>query len=809
MSLKIGKLQLFLTGPLIVVGFLSVILVSVLAFNQSRSVLQRMGGDVALESVDFVSEFLQEIDGSVSRTIHYGIPEYIRLLDDIKGAERKYLVKFLYLTLKEQKYVRSLYIAYSSGGVIGVGYDFKSHSYYAFYTDSYKPGKLKRYKLSASGEMATLIDQDSNFDFRERPWSDTFASKKAGWSPLYKGFYDDQLTITKSQPIFDSKRNIKYVVAADIFLDKIDDYLSKLMQTKDTVSLVTDSKGLIITTSNRITARQVQGLEIESAFNDPQCIIRCTIRNAQDKYGGLGNISDTVNFSSPNESGNVSVGIQALNLSDDFKIYIFNMVPDENYAEYLSFTARVIILVGSIITLLLLFLGYFVRIYISNPISILNEKVKKIGEGKWTEQISLNRNDEIGELADSFNFMSKRLRSTLLNLESLVDERAEDLKDLILKYSTSIEDLEHANATKDRFFSIIAHDLKSPFNALKGYSAVIEDSYDSLSSDQLRVMINKIAVSSEEAHGLLENLLQWAMVQKGGLRVKWQNINAYEIVSEVYELMKVNAKVKNIGLVNNLDKSVWIYADLNMVSTVIRNIVSNSIKFTPTEGRISVDGEIVGKRFEMRISDTGVGISKENIAKMFAKDVFYTRPGTSDEKGTGLGIGLSKEFVVMNEGTIHVESVVGKGTTFIVSWKVAEQANLLESKVSNRKVKILIIDDSEDNHNLLNIYLKGQSFEISNALSGRNALDLFEDSSYDIVLLDLNMPDMNGFETCKKIRKIEKENNYKQSHIICFTSSILQSDIDTAIQVGFDSFVVKPIKKQKLINTINRLIGEK
>ena len=119
------------------------------------------------------------------------------------------------------------------------------------------------------------------------------------------------------------------------------------------------------------------------------------------------------------------------------------------------------------------------------------------------------------------------------------------------------------------------------------------------------------------------------------------------------------------------------------------------------------------------------------------------------------------------------------------------------------------MDDSDDNHNLLNIYLKGKGWEISNALSGQKALELFDEDNFDIVLLDLNMPDMDGFETCKKIRAIEKNKRYKPSHIICFTSSILQSDIDTAIQVGFDSFVVKPIKKQKLINTINRLIGGK
>ena len=612
--------------------------------------------------------------------------------------------------------------------------------------------------------------------------------------------------MTKSNPVFKENGEIDYIVSSDIFLDRLDAFLRQVMRRKNGTALLIGAKGEVVSASNRIFTKNTADLNLFNAFDHPDCIIRCVVRDAQDQLGNFEQIKKPTSFESKSEVGNVFAAARALAVTGENKIYVFTMVPESNYSSYLKETIKTILIVGSIILIFLIGLGYFISLYVSAPILMLNEKVKKIGEGKWSEDLRLSRKDEIGELAQSFNLMAKRLRKTLLNLESLVDERAEDLKDIILKYSKSIEDLEHANATKDRFFSIIAHDLKSPFNALKGYSAVIEDSFDSLTPEQLRDMVNKIAVSSEEAHGLLENLLQWAMVQKGGLNVKWQVLNARELVSEVFELMKVNAKVKNIDLINEVDSSIWMYADQNMSATVIRNIVSNSIKFTPSEGQIKVVGRLAGKRVIMEISDTGIGISKENIAKIFAKDVFYTSVGTSDEKGTGLGIGLSKEFVLMNEGTIEVDSTIGVGTTFIVSWKAAEGKSQ-EIKKDNSRVKILLVDDSEDNHNLLNIYLKGQGWEIINSMSGKEAISEFEKQAFDIVLLDLNMPEMDGYETCTALRGIEKEKSYKPSHIICFTSSILQSDIDKAVEIGFDSFIVKPAKKQKLINTINRLIG--
>lgn len=198
------------------------------------------------------------------------------------------------------------------------------------------------------------------------------------------------------------------------------------------------------------------------------------------------------------------------------------VIPEQVYSAYLRDVIKEVFWAALAIIGLLLVGGYLASLLVTTPILKLNESLKRVGRGQWNEIILLDRDDEIGELSQSFHQMATRLRDLVRNLEDLVEERTIDLKVLLEKYAQANRELEKTNATKDRFFSIIAHDLKSPFTALKGYSGIIQDSFDSLSRDQLRSMINRISVSSEEAYGLLENLLQWALIQSGGIRVKWE-----------------------------------------------------------------------------------------------------------------------------------------------------------------------------------------------------------------------------------------------------------------------------------------------
>jgi PAS domain S-box-containing protein len=224
--------------------------------------------------------------------------------------------------------------------------------------------------------------------------------------------------------------------------------------------------------------------------------------------------------------------------------------------------------------------------------------------------------------------------------------------------------LQELNATKDKFFSIIAHDLKNPFNDLMGFTQLLSMNIDKYDKNKIDNFIKIIHQSSKLAYNLLENLLDWSRAQTGNLNFNPEEITIKELIIENVNLLVSTAANKNIKIYPEFDCELSVYADKNMVRTVIRNLISNAIKYTNQGGFIKISTNKKDKFCETSISDNGMGISEENIPKLFKIDESYTTVGTEREKGTGLGLLLCKEFVEKNGGSISVKSVLGKGSTF-------------------------------------------------------------------------------------------------------------------------------------------------
>jgi len=177
--------------------------------------------------------------------------------------------------------------------------------------------------------------------------------------------------------------------------------------------------------------------------------------------------------------------------------------------------------------------------------------------------------------------------------------------------------------------------------------------------------------SSRQLNVLLDNLLNWSRVQTGRMPVTPESIDLYDLAENSLELHKANAENKQISLINTVDKGMLIKADQNMITLVMRNLVTNAVKFTPEGGKIKISAYQKGNKVEIAVEDTGIGISKDDIGKLFRIDVHFSLPGTNQEAGTGLGLVLCKEFVAKNNGAIRVESEPGKGSKFIVTMPTA------------------------------------------------------------------------------------------------------------------------------------------
>jgi len=236
------------------------------------------------------------------------------------------------------------------------------------------------------------------------------------------------------------------------------------------------------------------------------------------------------------------------------------------------------------------------------------------------------------------------------------------------------EELTANNKTKDRFFSIIAHDLKSPLGSLMNISEILVNNEIKLPEEQKEKMLEAMYSASKKTYGLLQNLLMWSRSQSGRVSFEPQLFHIKELIDSIMELMETTAMNKSLTVKNNIAPETRVFADQNMLETVFRNLLSNAIKFTPKGGKIIFSAnDISGGKTEICISDTGEGIKKENIPRLFKVDESYTTKGTENEEGTGLGLVLCKEFIDRHCGTIDVESRIGKGTTFRISLPLQEE----------------------------------------------------------------------------------------------------------------------------------------
>ena len=230
--------------------------------------------------------------------------------------------------------------------------------------------------------------------------------------------------------------------------------------------------------------------------------------------------------------------------------------------------------------------------------------------------------------------------------------------------------LQELNATKDRFFSIISHDLKSPFNSILGLSDILMENKGKIDDEDICFQIELIQGASQNAYKLLLNLLEWSRLQTNSISCEIQRVNLPFMISDNIDLLKAQARNKGLEIVFDNTTECFVNADKHMLDSILRNLISNAIKYTK-KGEVKIDLKKDQDVCEISITDTGVGMNQECINNLFSIDKSFSMPGTNDEPGTGLGLILCKEFVEKNGGSIKASSLEGKGSVFTVAIAVS------------------------------------------------------------------------------------------------------------------------------------------
>ena len=237
-----------------------------------------------------------------------------------------------------------------------------------------------------------------------------------------------------------------------------------------------------------------------------------------------------------------------------------------------------------------------------------------------------------------------------------------ETEEKLFKYSNELKVL---NASKDKLFSIIAHDLREPFSGIVGNLELLNESIGSFPIEESQDMVQDALKCAKDAYLLLENLLEWSRMQNGKLQLNKTNFNLFSQAESAIKVLAGAITIKKLSITNEIEKDLRAFADEYMTFTVFRNLISNAVKFSNTYGKIRISSKSEMDSVKICIEDSGVGISAEDIKKLFRTETHHTTPGTAQEKGTGLGLILCKEFVEKNNGKIWVESAIGNGSRFI------------------------------------------------------------------------------------------------------------------------------------------------
>ncbi len=285
------------------------------------------------------------------------------------------------------------------------------------------------------------------------------------------------------------------------------------------------------------------------------------------------------------------------------------------------------------------------------------------GEIKTLRETSYAVKDAKGEIV-AYRGILRDITQTKKNeaeLKRLIDE----LEHLNAQLKKSEDELQNINAAKDKFFSIIAHDLRSPFSSLLSFSEFLSDDIEVLTKGEIKLFADKIHEAAGSVFSLLENLLRWSRIQSGKIPLRPVSFNILHKINQVINLLSNNAENKKIKIINEVSLMPLVYADEDMTFSVVQNLLSNAIKFTCPEGIITIHSAEKENEIEISVADNGVGIKEEDINKLFRIDSHHTTYGTNDEKGSGLGLILCKEMIELNGGKIGVASKPGEGTTFL------------------------------------------------------------------------------------------------------------------------------------------------
>jgi signal transduction histidine kinase len=540
--------------------------------------------------------------------------------------------------------------------------------------DKKTAGYLETWETDPQGKRTAISSRRTNYDPRKRPWyRAAVQAGKAIWSDIYVYFSGLSTGISANYPLYDDQDRLIAVASADFTLLDIGKFLQELKVGQHGQTFIMERSGLLVATSslekpfrfntNKQTTEQLQAIESSDRLT------RATTHYLFNNFGDLNQIDQSYQLDFKVE--NQRQFLQVMPFQDQWGLdwLIVVVVPAADFMGRINASTQATMWLFMVALILAMVIGIVTARWISKPLQHLNTATKTLAQGKWQPIIELNRQDEVGQLARSFNWMTKQLQEAFGQLEEKVMERTQALEAKNLELIQLNQQLVKLNQDKNDFLSIVAHDLKNPLSAIQNAALLIQSDYDELPKDQVVDFANMIAETSYDMFELIKNLLEVNRIEAGKMKLAIRPINVLLILQRLVNDYQPRAKAKEIKLIFAPTSIEYLaLVDSNSLQQVLDNLISNAIKYSPPHKCITIRLKQNASHVGCEIQDEGPGLTAEDKQKLFGKFTRLSAQPTANEHSSGLGLFIVKKLVTHMQGQVWCESELGKGATFIVEF---------------------------------------------------------------------------------------------------------------------------------------------